>query len=426
MKYPKLLARLLVALLLLTTSANAAQNSLASGTFPTVSPYAGLTLVNNINSAFAAQISSNSGASAPSYETTGTLWANTSSNTMQFYNGSTSSPVGYFGGTQWIATSAGFQQVAITSTGSANAYVVTYSPAPTALVIGQEYKFITNFAVTGSATVNCNGLGALTLKKQGGTNLVSGDIGSGVVVQCVYDGTNCEITSQLTAVTGGTVNSGTANQLAYYAGTGTAISGTNALPTATTATTPSTGDNSTKVATTAFVQTAITPQVLIYAAGSGTYTTPTGATWLRVRMCGGGGGAGGSGSGAGSTGSAGGTTTFGSSYLTAGGGGYGSTNGTGGTGGTASGSGALNIAGGMGGAALYTGGSLNGGGQGGASAFGGGGSAGQNSAGNAGTAYCSGGGGGAGGGVFQGAGGGAGGYVEAWIYILPHKNICCT
>jgi len=198
MKYPKLLARLLVALLVLTTGAQAAQSTFVAGNFPTVSPYAGLTLVNNLNSAFGAYISSNSGASAPAYVTTGTLWANTSSNTLQFYNGSTSSPIGSFNGTQWIATSAGFQQIAITSTGSANAYVVTYSPAPTAYVTGQKYRFITNFSNTGASTVAVNGLAALPLKKYGATALASGDLGSGVAVECVYDGTNCEITSQIT------------------------------------------------------------------------------------------------------------------------------------------------------------------------------------------------------------------------------------
>lgn len=55
----------------------------------------------------------------------------------------------------------------------------------------------------------------------------------------------------------GTVNSGTANQLAYYASTGTAVSGTNALPNGTTATTQTGGDNSTKVATTAYVDAAV-------------------------------------------------------------------------------------------------------------------------------------------------------------------------
>lgn len=54
---------------------------------------------------------------------------------------------------------------------------------------------------------------------------------------------------------GGTVNSGTINQLAWYAATGTAVSGTSAIPSAITATTQSPSDNSTKLATTAYVMT---------------------------------------------------------------------------------------------------------------------------------------------------------------------------
>ena len=59
------------------------------------------------------------------------------------------------------------------------------------------------------------------------------------------------------------------------------------------------------------------PTFTAYTSGSGTYTTPAGVKWLRVRMVGGGGG-----SGAQSTngGSGGGNTTFGTSFLTAGGG----------------------------------------------------------------------------------------------------------
>lgn len=63
----------------------------------------------------------------------------------------------------------------------------------------------------------------------------------------------------------GSINSGTANQLAYYASTGTTVSGTNAIPNGTTATTQSANDNSTKVATTAYVDAAsrviIVPEV---------------------------------------------------------------------------------------------------------------------------------------------------------------------
>ena len=59
----------------------------------------------------------------------------------------------------------------------------------------------------------------------------------------------------------GTVSSGTAGQLAYYSTSGTTVSGTNALPSGTTATTQTAGDNSTKVATTAYVATAVAAAV---------------------------------------------------------------------------------------------------------------------------------------------------------------------
>jgi len=45
-----------------------------------------------------------------------------------------------------------------TSTGSANAYLVSYTPAPTAYVAGQKFFFKANFQNTGSATLNVNGL----------------------------------------------------------------------------------------------------------------------------------------------------------------------------------------------------------------------------------------------------------------------------
>lgn len=72
--------------------------------------------------------------------------------------------------------------------------------------------------------------------------------------------------------------------------------------------------------------------------GSGTYTTPPKAIYISVKMVGGGAGGVGSGSAAGTVPTAGGTTTFGSSLLSASGGGIGSwTTGVGGSGGSASG-----------------------------------------------------------------------------------------
>lgn len=63
---------------------------------------------------------------------------------------------------------------------------------------------------------------------------------------------------------------GTANQLAFYAATGAAVTGTSAIPTAITATTQSPGSNNTRVATTAYVALpgAIAPSSLKIAAGT--------------------------------------------------------------------------------------------------------------------------------------------------------------
>lgn len=85
------------------------------------------------------------------------------------------------------------------------------------------------------------------------------------------------------------------------------------------------GNNSTANANTAFVTAALaaqkTPQTTILTTGMGTYTTPTGATYLEIEIIGGGSGGGGAGTTTtGGAGGAGGATTFGTSLLTANGG----------------------------------------------------------------------------------------------------------
>ncbi len=147
-----------------------------------------------------------------------------------------------------------------------------------------------------------------------------------------------------------------------------------------------------------------------FPSGSGTYTTPPGVLYIRIRMVGGGGGGAGSGSSPGAA-TAGGDTTF--STLTAGKGGAASALATIGTGGSASGGNVANI---VGGAGCYGTNLVNGnGGNGGNSAFGTAGSGGY--AANAGTnaqVNSGSGGGGAGGGASTNgtSGGGSGGYIE--------------
>src|SRR6266404_7409448 len=104
--------------------------------------------------------------------------------------------------------------------------------------------------------------------------------------------------------------------------------------------------NGTTVTTAANIAALFTkPTIQIFTSGSGTYTTPANVTYISIRQVGGGGGGAGSGTGA-ANGTAGGNTTFGSSFLTCNGGAAGSA-GTAGTlaGGSATG-GDLNITGG--------------------------------------------------------------------------------
>jgi hypothetical protein len=98
----------------------------------------------------------------------------------------------------------------ITSGGSANAYTLTYSVAPAAYYTGQVFSFTANFGCTGSATLNVNGLGAKTIKKDVAgtmTALSSSDIASGAKVIVSYDGADFIWTNwQGTAGTSYTVN----------------------------------------------------------------------------------------------------------------------------------------------------------------------------------------------------------------------------
>jgi len=173
-----------------------------------------------------------------------------------------------------------------------------------------------------------------------------------------------------------------------------------------------------------------TPTVQKFTSGSGTYTTPTGALYLRVRMVGGGGGGqGSSGNGASNGGNAGNATdsTFGTSLLVAGGGSGGGNGSTGGTYSLGTGPVGLGFRGAYGGFGQPQG-SISGspigvalsGGMGGNSVFGGAGS--SPNGGNNGTAAFANTGSGGGGAAndlvanaLSGAGGGAGAYVDVII-----------
>lgn len=90
-----------------------------------------------------------------------------------------------------------------TDTGLANAYVITTSPLTSSIPVGSVFNFQAAHANTGASTLNVDGMGAIPIKKNGGTgasvgaNLAAGDIASGQIVTAMYDGTNFQLQSTL-------------------------------------------------------------------------------------------------------------------------------------------------------------------------------------------------------------------------------------
>ncbi len=80
-----------------------------------------------------------------------------------------------------------------TATGTAPAFVVTYTVAPAALRSGQAYTFTAHAAAVGTDTLNANTLGAKGIKKVVAgvkTATAANDFYTGDKISCVYDGTD--------------------------------------------------------------------------------------------------------------------------------------------------------------------------------------------------------------------------------------------
>jgi hypothetical protein len=160
---------------------------------------------------------------------------------------------GYVGAMgQEVCTATGANSIALTP--AAN------QPTIVAYANNQLFGFTAAANSTGSITLNVNSVGALpAFAADGVTQLGSGSLNSGSYYLFVYNSTlnsgsgGFQLISSSVSSGNGTVNTGTSSQLAYYASNGNTVSGTSALPNGTTATTQAANDNSTKVATTAYV-----------------------------------------------------------------------------------------------------------------------------------------------------------------------------
>lgn len=95
------------------------------------------------------------------------------------------------------------QQIFGIDNGATNSSSFTLTPALTSYVTGQMINFKAAAPNTGPVTVNIDGLGPITIKKQFNQNLATGDIFAGQIVTVVYDGTNFELQSLPASGAGG-------------------------------------------------------------------------------------------------------------------------------------------------------------------------------------------------------------------------------
>lgn len=106
------------------------------------------------------------------------------------------------------------------SAAGTDTYAITVAPIPAAYVVGQVFRFLADVANTGAASLNVNGLGALTILNPDGTGLATGEILANQIVEVVvYDATNCKLLSPAASTPTGLFSSGTTTKNAADAST---------------------------------------------------------------------------------------------------------------------------------------------------------------------------------------------------------------
>ena len=109
--------------------------------------------------------------------------------------------------------------------GTANAIAVTLLPVPGGYTTGMAVQFIASASNTDSVTLNVNGLGPVSIKKNVSANLEPCDIATGQIVAVMYDGQHFQIISPLYAGVASIANAGP-DQL-NVAGTSTNLGASN-------------------------------------------------------------------------------------------------------------------------------------------------------------------------------------------------------
>ena len=174
-------------------------------------------------------------------------------------------------GAIWLATGSSYKLVLIDAQGNTVFTVDNVkggggiSPCGPAYAIQAANSAVNGLTCDSSITINTS-LHAISVGTLPASHVTIGALGTPTT--WTFD-----TTTPLTALEslGGTSNnSGTINQLAYYAAAGTTLSGTSSIPVGITGTTQSPGDNTAKLATTAYVALPgpIAPSSLTVASGT--------------------------------------------------------------------------------------------------------------------------------------------------------------
>ena len=152
----------------------------------------------------------------------------------------------------------------LTSISGTDTIIATAPISMNAYATGQTFRFIAAGAnTTTSVTLNINSIGAKAITKNGTTALAIGDIVSGSIVEVTYDGTEFQISSQVSVSLLGLNNTWTGKQT--FTGTSSVIASkfTNALETVNVSATAATGT----------INYDVTTQSVLY------YTTNASANW---------------------------------------------------------------------------------------------------------------------------------------------------
>lgn len=109
-----------------------------------------------------------------------------------------------------------------TTTGTAAALVIGFTQAPAAYVKGERIAFFPHVTNTGAMTLNLGTLGAKSILRKDGSELVAGDVAAGQFTEVVYDGAAFRIVNGGGANFDGNVTAGS------FTGDGAALKNLNA------------------------------------------------------------------------------------------------------------------------------------------------------------------------------------------------------